>query len=92
MLDSHELHDAQMFFGLWFPSLVAINHQDARIDSANASQHVADESSVARNIDECDAVATGQLHMRKTKVDGETTFLFFDPAIRIDASKSANQC
>ena len=90
--DTHELHDSQMFFGLRLPTFVAINYQDARVNSADAGQHVANEFGVPWHVNEGNAVAAGQLHMGKPKIDGETTFLFFNPTVRINASEAANQC
>ena len=58
VLDSDELQDTQMFFSLWLPPLVAINYQNARVNSTNASQHIADESGMSWNINERDVVTT----------------------------------
>ena len=58
VLDSDELQDTQMFFSLWLPPLVAINYQNARVDSTNSSQHIADESGMSWNINERNVVTT----------------------------------
>ena len=55
--DPNKLHDAQMLFGLWLPTLVAVYHQDAGVDSPDAGQHIADEFGVTRHVNECDVFA-----------------------------------
>ena len=55
--DPNKLHDSQMLFGLWLPTLVAVDHQDAGVNSPDAGQHIADEFGVTRHVNECNVLA-----------------------------------
>jgi hypothetical protein len=91
MTDADQLEDAQVFFALWLPALGCSNHEQARIDTADARQHVGQEADVAGDIDEADAIAGRQNSVGEPEVDGETAPLLLGEAIRIGAGDGEDQ-
>ena len=89
--ESDVLENAEMLLGLRHPTFSYVDSQDARMDSSDAGQHVRDEADVPGNVDECDAFAIGQCHVRETEVDRETAPSLFLPSIRVDTGEGADE-
>src|SRR5437667_7733903 len=81
--------DVEMFASLWLDRLIGGSHQQYQVDATYASQHIAYEALMARDIHEAQpedfAAKSGQIQMCETDVDGDASTFFFFQAIGVDA-------
>src|SRR5205823_2601012 len=87
--------DVEMLAGLGLDRFIRGNHQQHQIDAAYASQHVAYEALVARDVNEAKtedfAARAGQIQICEADVDGDATTFFFFQTIGVDTGQSLDQ-
>jgi len=88
--NAKRIKNAQVFFGLWFPTFVGRNHKHARVNTANAGEHVAQKTHMARYVNKTNLLLSN-LRESKTKVDGESAAFLFFPTVWVGAGKSLNK-
>jgi len=89
--DAQQVQNRDVFARLGHDPLVSSDHQQGDVDAAYASQHVVDESLVARDVDDRDLDAVRQSQPGKAQVDCHATLFFFLQTIRIDAGQGVDQ-
>src|SRR5205807_1441742 len=89
--DAEELEDAEVFLGLRLPAFGGGDDEEARVDAADAGEHVGDEARVPGHVDERDLVARRQRGRREPEVDGEAARLLLGEAVGIDAGEGAHE-
>ena len=91
MSDTEEIENPEVFLGLWLPTFVRVDDQQARSDGTHTGEHVADESRVTRHVDERHNVAAGRGEMSEAEIDREPAFAFFGPAIGVGTGQSPHE-
>ena len=91
MGDAQQLEDAQVLLALGLPTLGGRDDEDARVDRADAGQHVAEEAHVSRNVDDGHPAPARQRGRRETQIDGEAAGLLLGEAIGVGAGERAHQ-
>src|SRR4051812_27775128 len=89
--EADELEDPQMFLALRLPAFAGVDHEHARVDAADAGEHVAKEANVARYVNEADAGTAGKRRVGKAEIDRHAAAAFFFQAVRIGARQRLNQ-
>ena len=80
-----------MLTGLRHDRLVGGDHQEGEVDTAYASEHVADETLVAGDVDDAGLLAAGQGEPCEAEVYGEAALLLLDKAVRVDTGHGLNE-
>ena len=89
--DGKEFADVEVFPGLRHDRLIGRHHQQHRIDSSNAGQHVLDEAFVAGNVHEAHSQPVAELQAGKTQIDGDPPLFFLFEAVRIHSRQDLDQ-
>ena len=89
--DGQEPADIEVFPGLRHDGLVGRHHQQHRIDSSNAGQHILDEALVAGNVHEAHSQPVAELQAGKAQIDGDPPLLFLFEAVRIHSRQHLDQ-
>src|SRR2546423_6198217 len=72
--------------------LVGGHDEDGAVEGADPRQHVAEETFVARDVDDADLPAGRELEPGEAQVDGETPALLLLEAVRVDAGQGLDEC
>ena len=88
---AEQFEDAQVFLGLGLPAFGGGNDEQARVDGADAGEHVLEKADVAGHVDERDPVAGRQLRPCEAEVDGEPASLLLREPIGVDAGQGEDE-
>ncbi len=93
--DCQQTADIEVLASLRLDAFIGGNYEQDEVNSANASEHIAHETLMARNVDKSDtklgSVCSGQVEVGKTKIDGDAASLFFFQAVGVNAGKGFDQ-
>src|SRR5262245_33173387 len=90
-LNAEQVEDVEVLFRLGHDAVVSGNGEQSEVDTVRTREHVADEPLMPRNVDDARTTSVGQIEVRKTEIDGDTSFLLFFEAVRIFARQGFDQ-
>ncbi len=81
-----------MFEGLRHDPVVSSNHEQGHIKACGAGEHVANETFMARDIDDRNSgLLNWALELGKAEIDGDSALFFGRQLVRIDACEGFDQ-
>jgi hypothetical protein len=89
--DAEHLEDAEVLLGLRLPALRRGDDEQADVDGADPSEHVAQEPDVPRNVDEADPRPGRQDGVREPEVDRESAPLLLLEPVRVGPRQRQHQ-
>ena len=72
-----------MLAGLRHKAFIGRDHQQSRLDAADASQHIFNKIAVSRHVNNADGLTIGQTHPGESQVNGHAAALLFGQPIRV---------
>ena len=94
--NAEQAADGEVLHGLRLYTFLGGDNQHHSSDASGPGEHVVNKQAVARHINEADSEWTsrgrGSIEEGEAEIDGYTAPLLFRQSIRIDTSKSTNQC
>ena len=84
MVNTKQIENRQVLCGLRHGAIVGSDHQQAKVDGADAGKHVADEFDVPGNVNKADP-GTVNCGVGKTQVDSQAAGFLLFQAVSLDA-------
>ena len=86
-----QIEDGQVFTGLGHHALVGRNDQQCGVNASHSGQHVFDEVSVTRDVDDAHLFAGWEGHPGEAQVDGHLALLLFPQPVGVDPGQGQHQ-
>ncbi len=89
--DVEQVDDLQVLSGLRHDAFVCGHDQQHHVDPVRARKHVADESRMARNVDDADLAPAREAHVGEAEIDRHAALFFLGQPVRVDAGQGGHQ-